>query len=322
MQYSKVPGVDKPVSRLVQGTVMIGPGNEDESFALLDAVFELGCNTFDTAHIYGGGGSERTLGKWIEARGVREQVVVLDKGCHQTQDRRRVTPFDVLADLHDGLARLKTDYIDLFVLHRDDESVPVGPIVDVLNENVQAGTIRAFGGSNWTHQRIQQANEYAEAHGLIPFAVSSPNYSLAEQVVVPWAGCISIAGPNGGAARQWYARTQMPVFPWSSLAGGFFSGRFRRDNLDTFTDGLDKVAAKCYGSEANFRRLDRAAELAEEKGLTVPQVATAYIMNQPVNVFALVGCRKGEEFKANVEALDVKLTAQELAWLDLGSEAR
>ena len=322
MQYGKVPGIDKPVSRLVQGTVMISSRNQADSFALLDAVFELGCNTFDTAHIYGGGESERTLGAWIGARGLRQKVVVLDKGAHHSGDRRRVTPFDILADLHDGLARLKTDCIDLWVLHRDDESVPVGPIVEVLNEAVQAGKVRAFGGSNWTHQRIEQANEYAEAHGLIPFAVSSANYSLAEQVVVPWAECISIAGPTAQAARQWYARTQMPVFAWSSLAGGFFSGRFRRDNLETFTDGLDKLAAKCYASEANFRRLDRAAELAKEKGLTVPQVAMAYLMNDPLNVFALVGCRTAEEFKANAQALDVRLTDGELAWLDLRSQAR
>jgi aryl-alcohol dehydrogenase-like predicted oxidoreductase len=251
---------------------------------------------------------------------VRDKVVIIGKGAHHNEDRQRVTPFDITADLYDSLARFKFDHIDLYLLHRDDPSVPVGPIVEVLNEHRAGGRIHAFGGSNWSHERIRAANEYAAAHGLVPFIASSPNFSLAEQFQAPWLNCISISGLAGQAAREWYQQTQMPLFTWSSLAGGFFSGRFTRDNLASFDSYLDKLCVQSYCYEANFKRLDRAQQLAEEKGLSLPQIALAYVMSQPLNIFALVGCQTGAEFKANVEASQVKLTPAETAWLELKSD--
>jgi aryl-alcohol dehydrogenase-like predicted oxidoreductase len=229
MQYGTIPGVDKPVSRLVQGTVMISSENIERSYKLLDEVFALGCRTLDTAHGYGLGDSERTLGGWMAERGVRDQIVIIGKGAHHNEDRQRVTPFDITADLHDSLARLKTERIELYLLHRDDRTVPVGPIVNVLNEHLQAGKIGAFGGSNWSVERIQEANSYAAVNGLVPFVASSPNFGLAEQIRPPWPNCVSISGENGRDDRDWYASQGMPLITWSSLAGGFFSGRFQRN---------------------------------------------------------------------------------------------
>lgn len=322
MPYGRIPGIDKPISRLVQGTIMVSSKDEENSFRLLDDIFELGCNTFDTAHVYGNGDNERTVGKWIRERGIREQVVILGKGAHHNQDRRRVTPFDIAADIHDSLARFKTDYIDLYLLHRDDPSAPVGPIVEALNEHLRAGRIRAFGGSNWTHERIQAANDYARKNKLTPFVASSPNFSLAEQVKEPWPECVSISGPQGAAAREWYAQSQIPVFAWSSMAAGFFSGRFTRNNLDTFTDWQDKLCVNCYCYEDNFKRLDRVRALAAEKGVSVSQIAMAYALNQPMTVFALVGCRTRAEFQSNLEAAGLKLAPQEIAWLELRTDTR
>jgi aryl-alcohol dehydrogenase-like predicted oxidoreductase len=321
MQYGHVPGVDKPISRLVQGTAPISSARLQESFALLDAVFELGGNALDTAHHYGNGDSERTVGRWVGERGVREEVVIIGKGAHHNEVRKRVTPFDITADLHDSLARFGFEYIDLYLLHRDDPSVPVGPLVEVLNEHVSAGKIRAFGASNWTHERLQEANDYAREKGLLPMVASSPNFSLADQVKEPWPDCVSISGPRGHAAREWYAARRMPLFTWSSLAGGFFSGRFRRDNLGLFEDELDRICVEAYCYEENFERLDRTRLLAGERGLTIPQVALAYVMSQRLNIFALVGCRSGEEFRANVEASEVRLTPEEIAWLELGGDS-
>jgi aryl-alcohol dehydrogenase-like predicted oxidoreductase len=317
MEYGNVPGINKPVSRLVQGTTVIENADKAQAFALLDAAYAGGCNTFDTAHVYGMGKVERLFGQWVTERGLREQVVIIDKGAHHSPDRKRVTPFDITADIHDSLARLKTDYIDLYLLHRDDESQPVGPIVEVLNEHKAAGRIHVFGGSNWSHQRIQAANEYAAAHGLTPFTVSSPNFSLADQVQPPWEGCISISGPKNAAVRDWYAEQKMPLFTWSSVAGGFFSGRFRRDNLDTFETYMDKLCVTSYCSEENFQRLDRAKQLADELGLTTNQIAVAYVMNYPLDIYALVGSATSDEFNANVAALNVKLDDNTMAWLDL-----
>ncbi|KKM25317.1 hypothetical protein LCGC14_1596210 [marine sediment metagenome] len=313
MQYADISGIDKPVSRLIQGTVMLEPDDRDGTFELLDGVFELGCTAFDTAHVYGGGKAERVLGAWVNDRGVRDKVVIVDKGAHPNADRKRVTPFDITADLHDNLARLKSDYVDLFLLHRDDPDVPVGPIVEVLNEHVQAGLIRAFGGSNWSAARVAEANEYAESHGLIGFAASSPNHSLAIPSQMPWAGCISISGPEGQPDRQWYAQAQIPVLFWSSLAGGFFSGRFSRPTTETTTettdDYFDELVQTCYCTDENFDRLEWAQRTAEQMGLSLPQVALAWVLAEPMNVFALVGCRTPEEFAANAAALDVELPA-------------
>src|SRR5690348_8362589 len=118
MTYGEVPGVGKPISRLVQGLIQVNVNDEAKGFALLDAAYEAGITGMDTAHIYGN--SDRFLGKWMASRGIREKVVVIAKGAHHNADRKRVTPYDIGSDLHDTLARMKTDYIDLYVLHRDD----------------------------------------------------------------------------------------------------------------------------------------------------------------------------------------------------------
>lgn len=316
MNYGRVSGLDKDISRLVQGTVMINGDDVNKEFALLDGIFELGCTTFDTAHVYGSGKNERAVGQWVRDNNLREKVVIIAKGAHHNADRKRVTPHDISADIYDSLARFKFDYLDLYILHRDDPSVPVGPIVEVLNEHQKAGRIRAFGGSNWSHQRIDEAHRYAAEHGLTPFAASSPNLSMAEQIREPWEGCVSIGGKKGEVSRAYYQEHQTPLFTWSSLAGGFFSGRFRRDNLNTFTEYLDKLCVECYCAKENFERLDRAEELAKRKGLTLPQIAMSYVMSQPLNIFALVGCQTPQEFKSNMEAMNLKLTLEEMKWLE------
>lgn len=316
MDYGKVPGIDKPISRLVQGTVMLHTSHLDEDFALLDAIYEAGGTTFDTAHGYGGGECERSLGAWINSRGIRDKVVILGKGAHHNRDRQRVTPYDITSDLHDSLARMKVDFIDLYVLHRDDPRNPVGPIVEVLNEHHKAGKIGSFGGSNWTPARIAEANAYAAANGLKPFVVSSPNFSMAVQKESPWENCLSIAGPEAAADRAWYKEQKMPLFVWSSLAGGFLTGRFRRDNLDSFSGYNDELVVRCYCTEENFGRIDRAEEIGKAKGLTLPQISLSYVLHSGLDVYALVGTRTGDEFRENIHASQVKLSADEVAYIN------
>lgn len=317
MQYGKVAGVGKRVSRLVQGTMMLSSEALEASFALLDAVLAAGGNAFDLAHVYGGGDAERVFGQWMQSRGNREQVVVITKGAHFNADRNRVTPFDIASDLHDSLARLKTDYVDLYLLHRDDPQVPVGPIVEVLDNHVRAGRIRAFGGSNWTHERIAEANAHADAHDLIGFAASSPQFSLVAQVEPPWPGCVSIGGPEGASARDWYAAHQMPVFGWSSLGRSFLSGQLTRSEIEALPHEEEETWLRTFRSAANLDRLDRAAELAARKGATVPQIALAYLLHQPLNLYPLIGCHSGDEFRVNSAALDISLAPEEVQWLDL-----
>ena len=329
MNYGRIPGIDKPVSRILQGSSLQGPpemlqkaARTDTFLDLLDGCFEAGVTTFDTGHNYGGGRSERLLGEWMSTRGNREDIVILTKGAHHSSDRKRVTPFDIASDLHDSLARLQSDYIDLYLLHRDDPSVPVGPIVDTLNEHKEAGRIHVFGASNWTHERIEEANTYAAANNLSPFTVSSPNFTLAFESEPPWENCISISGDPGADARAWYATNEMPLFLWSSMAQGFFSGRFNRDSFDAYRDQIPESCLRAYCHDENFERLSRVETLAAEKGLAVPQVALAFILNHPLDLYTIIGTLNRDECRSNVEALDIELTRTEMEWLDLKRDSR
>ena len=322
MEYGNIEGLDKKISRILHGTIMLTEKDVEAGFELLDGVWALGVNAFDCAYNYGGGQCERVLGRWLNERGLYDEAVILTKGAHHTRDRKKVTPIDISMDLATSLERLKTGFIDIYVLHRDDPDVEVGPIVEILNEHKSLGRIGLFGGSNWTVPRIQEANEYAYKHNLEPFTVSSPNYSLAEQVKEPWADCISISGPQNEADRHWYSEQNMPLFTWSSLAQGFLSGKFTRETFEDYKDQLPGSCVDAYCYEQNFQRLDRAGELAKEKGLSVPQIALAFNLNQPLNLFSLIGVFHPDECKANVEALNMKLTPEELDWLDLKRDDR
>lgn len=334
MNYGNIKYVDKPVSRLLFGTAIPEMfaamrsvhGEEpdfaqvlDRAFALLDSIYAMGINTFDCANHYG----EEALGEWMKDRGLLDKVVVLTKGAHHNAWRKRVTDYDILSDAHDSLKKLNRDYIDIYVLHRDDPTVPVGPIVEVLNRLHREDKIGAFGASNWTHQRIAEANAYAQAHGLIPFTVSSPNFGLADQVADLWGGgCVTISGPANREAREWYAAQKMPVIAYSSLGRGFFSGRVQSSRPESAREVLDSFAQIGYISDDNFRRLARAEELAAEKGVKVPQIAMAWIMNQPLDVYAVVGSSNPERMKSNIEASELKLTEAECRWLDLEIDQR
>ncbi len=318
MLYGEIQGVTKLISRIVQGTVMVSSERLNYSFGLLDGLFELGCNAFDTAYIYGNGDNERTVGKWIRDRGIRDKVVVIGKGAHPAEGRNKVTPEDITSDLTGSLERFGFDSIDLYLLHRDAPLIPVDEIVDVLNEHKNAGRIDAFGGSNWTHERLQAANEYAERNNLTQFAAGSPQFGLAYPCKPVWEGCVTIGGPENEAAVNWYRRSALALVPWSSLGAGFFSGRFTPENLNTFEDYFGKLCAECYGHEENFKRLKRAQELGRKKSATPAQIALAWVFSQSLDVFPLVGCASREEFAENVKALDIKLTKEEARYLETG----
>jgi aryl-alcohol dehydrogenase-like predicted oxidoreductase len=314
-----IQGNPKPLSRVVMGAINISTDTYDESIALLDAAMERGINAFDLAHIYGGGKVERAFGRWMAERGNREDIFLITKCSHHNQDRKRVTPHDITSDLMDSLARLKTGYVDGYLFHRDDPGVPVGPLMDTLHEHVRAGRIKSFGGSNWTHTRIAEANAYAAARGQTPMTISSPNYGLCDQVDNPWPGnCVTISGEIGAEGRAFYLQQGIPVFAYSSLGHGMMSGRVTRENHRELLDG---VALKAYASEENFAKLDRARELAARKGVKVAQIALAYTMCQPFAVFPLFTPGNVQELGEIAEAAGIKLTEAECRWLESGTNA-
>jgi 1-deoxyxylulose-5-phosphate synthase len=312
MQYVDFAPLNRQMSRLVLGSMVCSTDKLEESFELLDAWAEFGGNVIDTAHVYGGGKSERAIGRWLQSRHCRHDMMIITKGAHHNMDRPRVTPEDITSDLRDSLARLQTDFIDLYLLHRDDPAVAVGPIVESLNDHLRAGRIHAFGGSNWSPQRLQEANCYAADHGLQGFSASSPHLSLAAPNGEVWPGCLDARSPEAAA---WYQRTQMPLFAWSSQARGFFTGAFTPGNTS------DEFMTRVYFSRGNWQRLERAQALGERKGASAVQVALAWVLHQPLAVFPLVGPAKVEELESCVAALDLELTAEEVAWLDGGDPA-
>ena len=321
MQYATIPGVDKPVARLLQGSVMLTDDNRDANFRLLDACFENGFTAFDTAHGYGGGSSERELGAWIASRGIRDQVVILTKGAHPyAGEPDRVSPGFIRSDLEESLERLGVDHVELYLLHRDSRDYPVGEIVDVLHEAKENGHIGVYGGSNWLADRVAAANEYAAANGKTPFTCSSPQFSVAEMVEPPWAGCISVSGAQGEADRAWYDENEISLFTWSSLAGGFMTGKFTRDNLDTFTNYWDTNPIGAYAYESNFQRLDRALELAADKGVSVAQISVAYVLSNNPRYHAIVANWEADQAPLNAAAAHIQLSADEIAWLELKTE--
>jgi 1-deoxyxylulose-5-phosphate synthase len=318
MRYGSIPGVGDRVSRLVLGSIAFAtdPEGFDTTCRLLDRFVSAGGTSVDTARAYAGGAAEAAFGQWLQRSGRRNDMVVVGKGAHHNTEtlERRVTPAAIREDIETSLAEMRLETIDIYILHRDDPETAVGPIVELLNEEAQAGRIKAFGGSNWTQDRLVEANAYAEAHGLQPFTVSSPNLALAVPNEPMWLGCVSIAGD--AEAQAWYQQTRMPVFAWSAQARGFFSGRFRPEATAGATTDAQNVI-RTYYSDANWERYRRADELAERKGCTLRQVALAWVLHSPLEVFALIGPANVSELDDCLGALDVALTPDEVAWLNL-----
>jgi aryl-alcohol dehydrogenase-like predicted oxidoreductase len=252
----------------------------------------------------------------MEARGNREDVFLITKGGLSTQDPCCLAVEDleeeIEADLTESLERLRTDYVDLYFLHRDAPEVPAGRMVECLNRELERGRIRAFGGSNWEPCRIDEANEYARQHGLVGFAAVSNNLSLAVPTGPYYRGLVS----TDEAGQRWHAETGLPLFSWSAQARGFFSGRFRPD----VRDNPDMV--RVYYTDENFERLRRATQLGQEKGgYSAVQVALAYVLHLPLPVVPIAGPLTTEEMASCLAALQIELSDAEVRWLNLETES-
>ncbi len=323
MKYSQINGIDKPVARLLQGTVMLQADTRDDNLRLLDALFERGFTSFDCAHNYGGGDCERALGDWIASRGIRDEVVILTKGAHPYQGQpKRVNPDCIRSDFADSLERLQTDHVELYLLHRDDREYPVGEIVDVLDEFKSKGQVGVYGGSNWQADRVAAANEYAAANGKAAFTVSSPQFSIAEMTKPPWPGCISVSGEQGESDRAWYDDHAISLFTWSSLAGGFMTGKFTRENITSFSNYWDTNPIGAYAYEGNFQRLDRALQLAADKDASPAQIAVAYVLSNNPRYHAIIANWEIDQIAENAAAVEIELSAGEIAWLELKTEEK
>ncbi|MFC5467062.1 aldo/keto reductase [Lederbergia graminis] len=307
MKSIRIPNVEKEISNLVMGSDYFTPDIIDKVSDVLDNFLKIGGNTIDTAYIYAGGKSEEAIGIWMEENKRRDDVIILTKGGHPNQHGPQINKQAIGDELNKSLERLRTNYVELYALHRDDPNVPVGEILEILNEHVEAGRIGAFGGSNWSQERLQEANEYAEKHGLVGFTFSSPNLSLAKAQEPYWAGCVSVDEPM----LAWHEQTKLPLFSWSSQARGFFTGRF------TPEDRSNADLVRVFYNNENWERYRRAEQLGKEKGVETIQISLAYVLNQSFPAAAIIGPQNEKEMLSCREAAEIKLTEDEIKWLDL-----
>lgn len=312
MKTVQVEGVSRPVTKLIMGSDYFRPENIEKVSDILDKFVGIGGNTIDTAFIYQGGNSEKAIGLWLQERKNRDSINIWTKGAHHNASGPRVDKDAIAEELAISLDRLQTDHVELYALHRDNPDVEVGAIVEWLNEHVESGKIGAFGASNWTVARLQEANDYAKEHGLRGFSFNSPNLSLAKPIEPYWPGCVSA----DSEMVAWHNRTQLPLMSWSSQARGFFTGRFTRE------DRSNADLVRVFYNDDNWERYHRAQSLAEEKGVSTIQIALAYVLNQAFPACAIVGAQNGTEMNSCRDATELELTQDELDWLDLSRSSR
>ena len=306
----RIPGVDKELSRVVFGCD--NQSDTNHAYAMFDHFYKKGGNVFDTAYIYNEGKSDFYLGSWIESRSLREEVVVLGKGAH-TPD---CLPEKIRPQLEETLTRMSTSYLDIYCLHRDNESLPVEGFIDTLNELRDEGLIKVLGASNWTLDRFKEANEYALSVNKEPFSVLSNNFSLAQMNNPVWPGCFSCSEDD---YVEYLKQNQIAIFPWSSQARGFFLDKQEFAGVSHVADPNQEEQVRVWGSDENIERRKRCFELASKKSVDPIQMALAFVLHQEFPSFPLIGPRNFFETENSLQAVQIDLTEKEISWLNLKS---
>ena len=310
LPISRIPGINKDLSRVVFGCD--NQSDSNHAFAMFDHFFSQGGNVFDTAYIYNEGKSDLYLGSWIDARGLREEVVVLGKGAH-TPD---CTPDKIRPQLDETLSRMSASYLDIYCLHRDNEDLPVEGFIDTLNELKDEGLVSVFGASNWSLKRFKEANDYALSTGKEPFTVLSNNFSLAHMNNPVWPGCFSCSEDD---YLKYLTDNQISIFPWSSQARGFFLDTQEFTGLAHVADPNREEQDRVWGSADNLERRKRCFDLAEEKDVDPIQMALAFVLNQDFPSFPLIGPRNFFETESSLQATQIEVSSKEISWLNLKS---
>jgi aryl-alcohol dehydrogenase-like predicted oxidoreductase len=298
------------VSRLCLGTMSwSGRIAAHDAHRLLDRFVEAGGTFVDTADVYEDGGSERTLAPWLARR--RDEVVVATKCRFAMSDPpgEGLAPERIRAACDASLRRLGVDVIDLFQVHAPDPSVPLEASLEALDGLVRAGKVRALGASNFPAWLLAWALAAQDREGWSPFVSLQPQFSLversAELELLPLCRAASVG-----------------VIPWGPLGQGFLSGRYARDTpppegsrLALAADDLEEAAAR-RAVERNFRVVDEARAIAEARGVTVPQVALAWLLGTEGVTAPIVGPRTVEQLDDLLGATQVELTPGERARLE------
>ena len=314
MQYALLGNTGLAVSRLAFGAMTFTQGNKNIGAIykvgakladeLVGEALDAGVNLFDTADGYAGGESETLLGAALKQR--RADVVIATKvgfrsGAPMTQSG--LSRRHILWSIERSLKRLGTDWVDIYIAHREDPFTPLEETLDALDAVVRAGKVRYLGFSNWPAWKAAAALEIQKANGLAPFTHGQMYYSLlgrdVERDVIPMM-----------------RRYGLGLTVWSPLASGFLSGKYTRANLsdpDNRYSGFDLLP---FDKEHGFALVDRMRKIADARGAGVAQVAIAWLLARDAVTSVLVGATKAHQLADNLKAMDVQLTAADIAALD------
>ena len=313
LRTHKVGGLS--VSSLCLGGNVFGwTADTPTSFAVLDAYTEAGGNFLDTADGYShwvdglqGGESETVLGEWMAARGNRDSVVLATK-AGSMPGLKGLAPDTLRAAVDGSLRRLRTDRVDLFYTHFDDETVPVEDIVGTLDELVRAGKIREIGASNISPERLRASLAASDREGLARYVALQPHYNLVSRDT--YEGELAAVAEEGNLA----------ALPYYALAAGFLTGKYRPDEPvpDSARSG---GAARHLETERGRRVLRALTDVADERGASPATVALAWLASRPTVAAPIASARTPEQLPALLALDDVALTGADLARLTEASDA-
>ena len=317
MQYDKITGLEKKISKLIMGND--NQNDYDAAVKLWDHWIQVGGNAFDNAHIYGGGSMETLLGKWHKSRNNLKDLVIIAKGAHTPN----CDPKSISTQLTESLDRLQCESADVYIMHRDNLDIPVSEFIDVLNDEKQKGRIKIFGASNWTLQRFKEANEWAKLNDKFGFSILNNNLALCKMINPLWEGCVS---SNDRRIIEYLENTNTAHLSWSSQGRGFFlpdeitkriEDQITKDETWRKPGEHSSGPLSCFDSEDNRERKKRANRLALNKNTTAQNIAGAWPINLNFPSFALIGPRKIEEVDFSLNNLKIKFSNKEIAWLNL-----
>jgi aryl-alcohol dehydrogenase-like predicted oxidoreductase len=312
MQHRPLGETGVSVSKLCLGAMMFGAWGEsdhEESIRIIHAGLDAGINFIDTADVYSAGESEEIVGKALAA-GKRDDIILATKvGFPMGDDpgRRGASRRRIIRGVEDSLRRLKTDWIDLYQIHRPDPSTDIDETLGTLSDLVHQGKIRYFGHSTFPASEITEAQWTAERRGRERFRCEQPPYSILvraiEQDVLPTC-----------------QRYGMGVIPYSPLAGGWLSGRYRTNaDVQGPTSSARPPARFDMTDPANQRKLDAAeqlAQLADEAGISLIEMAIAFVLRHPAVTAAIIGPRTMAHLDSQLAAADVELSTDVLDHID------
>lgn len=290
------------------------PEREAGAFDVMDAYYEHGGRTFDSARAYEDGASDRAFGKWLRARGIaREGVQLITKGSFWDRQTRapRLSAAEIERDLVESLSFAGLSYSDLHLLHRDDVSRPVSDIVPPLSALVQKGLTRAVGVSNWTVSRIIQANVFALENGFAPIRASQVLFSLAQTSPAATGDLTHVIMDD--IEMPFYRESQLPVMCFGAHARGWFAARLRGE--------APKASPAQYYDDfpQNRRRLIRLEKLAGRRGVPTAAVLTAYVRDHGLNAVVLSSFSGVRQLEEAFVAETFTLTPDEIKYLQTGA---